>query len=106
MQAQQQPPQQPPLQPYPGAYPSATSPVGGPTYHIPQPINAGSVDLSNIKPVHSGSVSLSDAVARARGIAAEKGISYDSRGRNGSTFEFRYCPLFLVVSEVSVLTIV
>lgn len=51
-------------------------------------------------------MSLSDAVARARGIAAEKGISYDSRGRNGSTSGFRYCSSVLIVDEVSVLTTV
>ena len=36
--------------------------------------------------MHSGSVSLADAVARARGIAAEKGVSYDAGRRNGSMF--------------------
>lgn len=77
-------PQQP-LQGYPNPYPTPTppAPTGPPVYAIPQPTNSGSVDLSNIKPVNSGSVSLADAVARARGIAAEKGVSYDGR-RNGS----------------------
>ena len=36
--------------------------------------------------MHSGSVSLADAIARARGIAAEKGVSYDSGRGNGSEF--------------------
>ncbi|KAL8825605.1 MAG: hypothetical protein Q9191_004310 [Dirinaria sp. TL-2023a] len=83
-QGQQQPPQQQPFQGYPAPYANATPPVGGQAYAMPQPTNSGSIDLSNIKPVSSGSVSLSDAVARARGIAAEKGIPYDSRDRNGA----------------------
>ena len=84
-QGQPLPPPQQPLQAYPNPYPTPTPPIptGPPTYNIPQPTNSGSVDLSNIKPVNSGSVSLADAVARARGIAAEKGVSYDNR-RNGS----------------------
>lgn len=44
---------------------------------MPQPTSSGSVDLSNIKPVGSGSVSIADAIAKAREIAAQKGISYD-----------------------------
>ncbi|KAI4137378.1 MAG: hypothetical protein L6R39_007318 [Caloplaca ligustica] len=69
----QAPPQQPPLQNYPSAYPAPTPPA---PYALPQPSNSGSLDLSNIKPSSSGSVSLADAVARARGFAAEKGVSY------------------------------
>lgn len=64
--------------PYVNANPPPTA------YNIPQPINSGSLDLSNIKPVHSGSVSLADAIARARGIAAEKGVSYDAIRGGGS----------------------
>ncbi|KAL9610146.1 MAG: hypothetical protein Q9167_005124 [Letrouitia subvulpina] len=52
-------------------------------YPIPQPSNSGSFDLSNIKPTNSGSVSLADAVARARGIAAEKGVHYGLSSRDG-----------------------
>ena len=62
-----------------------TPPVAGPQYQIPQPINSGSFDLSNIKPVNSGSVSFADAIARARGIAAEKGLSYDAGRGSGCT---------------------
>lgn len=79
---------------YPGPYPTATPPATA-TYNIPQPNHSGSLDLSNIKPVKSGSVSLADAVARARGIAAEKGVSYDSSRRNGSEYQlnkFRSSP--------------
>jgi far upstream element-binding protein len=35
------------------------------------------VDLSSIKPVNSGTVSLTDAIAKAKAIAAEKGLSYE-----------------------------
>ena len=79
-------PQQP-LQGYPNPYPTPTppAPAASSGYAIPPPTNSGSVDLSNIKPINSGSVSLADAVARARGIAAEKGVSYDAGRRNGST---------------------
>lgn len=44
---------------------------------MPQPSSSGSVDLSNIKPVSSGTVSLSDAIAKAKAIAAQKGVSYE-----------------------------
>lgn len=68
-------------------YPNVTPPAV-PVYDIPRPSHTGSLDLSNIKPIHSGSVSLADAISRARGIAAEKGVSYDSNRGNNST-----CPL-------------
>lgn len=45
-----------------------------PPYGLPQPTNSGSVDLSAIKPVSTGSVSIADALAKARNIAAEKGL--------------------------------
>lgn len=44
---------------------------------MPQPSNSGSVDLSNIKPVSSGTVSIAEAIAKAKAIAAEKGVSYE-----------------------------
>jgi hypothetical protein len=44
---------------------------------LPQPPNSQSVDLSSIRPVHSGTVSIADAIARARVIATKKGISYE-----------------------------
>lgn len=37
------------------------------------------IDLSGSEQVSSGSVSIAEAIAKARGIAAEKGISYESR---------------------------
>lgn len=64
----------------------STSPTGPTAYPLPQPSTSGSLDLSNIKPVNSGSVSLADAIARARGIAAEKGVSYDAGRGGGSTW--------------------
>ena len=76
------PPQQPVPQPYQPSYPNAVPPGVPGVYPLPLPSTSGSVDLSNIKPSNSGSVSLADAVARARGIALEKGISYDA-GRGG-----------------------
>lgn len=42
---------------------------------MPQPAASGNFDLSAIKPVSSGSVSIADAVAQAKQYAAEKGIS-------------------------------
>ncbi|KAL8917428.1 MAG: hypothetical protein Q9172_005849 [Xanthocarpia lactea] len=78
LQAQHPPQQQqPPPQPYPQpAYPIPTHSVNPAPYGLPQPSSSGSLDLSNIKPSNSGSVSLADAVARARGFAAERGVSY------------------------------
>ncbi|RDW75630.1 hypothetical protein BP5796_06451 [Coleophoma crateriformis] len=74
----------------PTAYPAAPStqpqnPYGNPGgYALPQPTNSGSVDLSNIKPVSSGSVSIADAIAKAKAIAAEKGVAYDRAPSYGS----------------------
>jgi far upstream element-binding protein len=53
-------------------------PASSSNYSLPQPSMSGNVDLSNIKPSNSGSVSLADAIARARGIAAEKGVTFDA----------------------------
>lgn len=57
---QQMPPLQhrPPSNAYPPFYPPAASPMGATPYPLPQPSYSGSIDLSNIKPVNSGSVSL------------------------------------------------
>jgi hypothetical protein len=70
------PPSGYPLSSYPPSYPPAGPPVAAVPYSLPQPSSSGSIDLSNIKPVNSGSVAVQDAVARARGIAAEKGNGY------------------------------
>jgi far upstream element-binding protein len=68
----------------PSGYPPQYSqpPGVGAPYGLPQPVSSGSVDLGGIKPVNSGSVSIADAIAKARNIAAEKGVTYDTnRGR-------------------------
>ena len=74
-QAQSLPPGYPPGIPHqpPSAPPQAQ-------HYLPQPSNTGSVDLSSIKPVNSGSVSIADAIAKAKSIAANRGVqSYDPR---------------------------
>ncbi|KAH7382152.1 hypothetical protein BKA66DRAFT_418510 [Pyrenochaeta sp. MPI-SDFR-AT-0127] len=63
---------------FPGGMPAA-SPPGIPGFNFPQPTHTGSLDLSAIKPVSSGSVSIQDALAKARGFAAQKGLAYDAR---------------------------
>lgn len=75
---QHQPP--PPGMPagFPGAMPTATPPQI-PGYNFPQPTTSGSLDLSAIKPVNSGSVSIQDALAKARGFAAQKGLAFEAR---------------------------
>ncbi|RKU41053.1 hypothetical protein DL546_000373 [Coniochaeta pulveracea] len=59
---------------YPGAAP----------YGLPQPTSSGNVDLSSIRPVNSGSVSIADAVAQARALAASKGLTpFDGQMQRG-----------------------
>ncbi|KAF2114642.1 hypothetical protein BDV96DRAFT_647337 [Lophiotrema nucula] len=82
-------PQQPPVQGLPPQFPpnmmpNQTPPAGPPGYGLPPPSNSGSFDLSSIKPASSGTVSIQDALAKARGLAVEKGLSYNG-GRPGST---------------------
>lgn len=69
----QQPSQLPPQ--YPGAVPQqvGTPSLGG--FALPQPTNSGSLDLSSVRPVNSGSVSIAEAIARAKSIAADKNLS-------------------------------
>lgn len=65
----------------PGQLPNAPPP---PSSYLPQPSSTGNIDLSGIKPVNSGSVSIADAIAKARNIAENRGIaSYDSRQAPG-----------------------
>lgn len=61
---------------FPGALPTATPPTN---YGFPPPTNQGQIDLSALKPSSSGSVSIQDALAKARGFAAQKGLSYEPR---------------------------
>ncbi|KAK7948056.1 uncharacterized protein PG986_008942 [Apiospora aurea] len=69
--------------PTPNAYPLRCRlvfrPLLMPEEHTlsPQPSASGSFDLSAIKPVNSGTVSIADAIAQAKAFATEKGISYD-----------------------------
>ncbi|KAI1869106.1 uncharacterized protein JN550_006093 [Neoarthrinium moseri] len=79
-------PAQPPYQqtPTPTAYPPTMPPgvpppaYGAAPYSLPQPSSSGALDLSAIKPVNSGTVSIADAIAQAKAFATEKGIpSYD-----------------------------
>ncbi|KAK2729760.1 KH domain-containing protein [Colletotrichum kahawae] len=67
-----QPPSYPPM-------PQSAPPYGAPGgYQLPQPSASGSLDLSSIRPVNSGTVSIADAIAQAKAFAAEKGVaSYD-----------------------------
>ncbi|KAI4694927.1 uncharacterized protein J4E84_001550 [Alternaria hordeiaustralica] len=76
-QAQHPPPQGLPPG-FPGAMPTATPPAM-PGYNFPPPTHSGSLDLSAIKPVSSGSVSIQDALAKARGFAAQKGLAHEAR---------------------------
>lgn len=78
--------QQPPLPAgYPGVVSAATpsNPLAG--LSLPQPMSSGSLDLSSIKPVSSGNVSLADAIAKARtnpGSAGDRRGSRRSRSRS------------------------
>lgn len=66
------PPGQNPYPPPPASYPPA------PAYPYPQPSSSGSIDLSAIRPVNSGTVPLADAIAKAKAYAAEQGVTpYD-----------------------------
>lgn len=80
---------QPPQLPY--GIGSAQSPhIGGGGGYLPQPTSSGSVDLSGIKPSSSGSVSIADAIAKAKSIAANRGVpSYESRGEPQRGFRSR-----------------
>lgn len=71
---------------FPGAVPTQSPPAGLPGFSLPQPTNTGSLDLSAIKPVNTGSVSIADAIAKARGIAAEKGYSRDDPRLSGRSY--------------------
>ncbi|KAI8715703.1 hypothetical protein NCS52_01078600 [Fusarium sp. LHS14.1] len=96
--ASQRPPATTPTQTPPGAPsqayppPASTQPAsayqppppgannyGAPGYSgLPAPASSGNVDLSSIRPVNSGTMSIADAIAQAKAFAAEKGVaSYD-----------------------------
>lgn len=70
--------QQPPPGMYGGLGAAQSPPIGA--GYLPQPSSTGSVDLSAIHPSSSGSVSIADAIAKAKSIAADRGVnSYDPR---------------------------
>ncbi|KAH6688375.1 KH domain-containing protein [Plectosphaerella plurivora] len=61
--------------PPPQQYPPPNGPA---SYGLPQPSGSGSVDLSSIRPVNSGTVGFEDAIAKAKAFAAQNGLSsYD-----------------------------
>lgn len=65
-----------------GPVANTTSAPDATGYSLPQPDSTGSLNISGANPVNAGSVSIADAIAKARGIAAEKGISYNpSQGK-------------------------
>ncbi|KAI0483968.1 hypothetical protein GGR56DRAFT_611708 [Xylariaceae sp. FL0804] len=74
----------------PSAYPPSmppttqTPPFATAGYPLPQPSASGSFDLSAIKPVNSGTVSIADAVAQAKAYAAEKGLQSFERPPPGA----------------------
>lgn len=64
---------------YPGAQP----------YGYPQPTSSGNLDLSSIKPVNSGTVSIADAIAQAKALAAKNGLTPYEQASTYSTSEPR-----------------
>ncbi|KAF7539443.1 hypothetical protein G7054_g2121 [Neopestalotiopsis clavispora] len=90
--AQPQPPYQ--QTPTPGAYPPTMPPgvpppmaYGAGAYSLPQPSSSGAYDLSAIKPVNSGTVSIADAIAQAKAFATEKGISSYDNSRAAPSYQ-------------------
>lgn len=74
-----------------GATPSTAAPpstnAGG--YSLPQPDSTGSLNIGGATSINAGSVSIADAIAKARGIAAEKGITYKpTPGESLSTYPY------------------
>ncbi|KAJ9619305.1 hypothetical protein H2203_008634 [Taxawa tesnikishii (nom. ined.)] len=64
---------------FPGAIPQQAPTPSLPGFSLPQPTSSGSVDLSAIRPSATGSVSIAEAIAKAKSIAADRGVSYDNR---------------------------
>ncbi|KAI0010629.1 hypothetical protein F4779DRAFT_288645 [Xylariaceae sp. FL0662B] len=76
--------------PNPSAYPPTMPPATQPapyatgTYPLPQPSSSGNFDLNAIKPVTSGTVNITDAIAQAKAYAAEKGLTSYERPPPGA----------------------
>jgi far upstream element-binding protein len=79
------PPPPVPGAPYPPPQYGVAPGSAPPPFGLPQPIHSGSVDLAGLSALGAGGVNIADAIAKARGIAAEKGISYDPTRRKLST---------------------
>jgi len=60
--------------------PTGTPSMGG--FQLPQPTQSGSIDLSSVRPVSTGQVSINDAVAKARTIAASLGLAANQPPRD------------------------
>ncbi len=69
----------PPNAGYPGIVSAATPSNPSAGIPLPQPSNSGSLDLSQIKPQNSGSVSIGDTVAKSQNFAADKGRFFAKR---------------------------
>ncbi|KAF2745782.1 hypothetical protein M011DRAFT_405510 [Sporormia fimetaria CBS 119925] len=80
------PPGHPPPPGLPTGLPGALqipTPPAIPGYGLPQPTSTGTLDLAGIRPSSTGTVNIQDALAKARGLAADRGISSYS-GRPGN----------------------
>ena len=91
-------PQQPPPmnQAYAQSYGGPPQQPNTAPYSLPQPISSGNVDLSNIRPLNSGSLSLSEAAEKERSYGGGKAGFYDD-GRNGTiTLPRSLCPALIV----------
>lgn len=85
------------MPPHHGGAPGSSYPAPGPPgqYAYSQPSASGTVDLSAIKPVNSGTVSLQDAIAKAKAVAAANNLAPYERtpsygGSDGRTTDGRH----------------
>ena len=65
----------PPQPQYPPQQPQYQSQPPQPAYSYPQPATSGSIDLSSIRPVNSGTLPFSRVIEQAKAYAAERGIT-------------------------------
>lgn len=71
---------QAPYQAQPPSAPGYGAPP--PAYSYPQPTSSGNLDLSSVQPTQSGSVSIDEAIARAKAHAARNGVTPYERPAN------------------------